>query len=77
MRDALDEQIDYFEAHLDVIRKKYGSVWAVVAGKKVVRTFAEFPAAADFASQALGGQQVLIRHTNEGVLTAPFVLVEG
>lgn len=75
MRDALDDQIDFFEAHLPGIRSKYGSVWAIVADQEVVETFAEFPDAARYANDHFGKREVLIRHTDEQRSEmAPFVL---
>lgn len=77
MRDALDEQIEAYEALLPQIKKKYGSVWAVVAGRKLVQTFTDFAGAAGYVKDHLAGEQALIRHTDEGTLTAPFVHIEG
>jgi hypothetical protein len=77
MRDALDDQIDAYEALLPQIKKEHGSGWVVVAGKRPVRVFRDFAAAAGFARDNLSDQQVLIRHTDEAALTAPFVHIEG
>ena len=77
MRDALDDQIEAYEALLPTIKKTYGSVWALVAGRKLIETFAEFPAAARYAIEHHGGEQVLIRHTDEQAETAPYVHIEG
>lgn len=73
MRDALDEQIDFYETHLSDIKKRYGAAWVVVAHREVVRTFPHFETAAQYAQENLGGERVLIRHTEEAELTAPFV----
>ncbi|WP_374575182.1 hypothetical protein [Phenylobacterium sp.] len=73
MRDALDEQIEAFEALLPQIKQEYGSVWVLVAHGRLIQTFPDFPAAAEYARAELSGDQVLIRHTDEGELTAPFV----
>lgn len=77
MRDALDEQIEFYEAHLPDIKKRYGSAWVVVAHRAVVQSFPKFEAAAQYAQEHLGGEQVLIRHTDEAAATAPFVHIEG
>ena len=76
MRDALDEQIEAYEALLPKIKKEHGSVWALVADQQLIGTFPEFSAAARYAREHYGQKQVLIRHTDERKLeTAPFVHV--
>ncbi len=72
--DALDEQIAAYEGLLPSIKREYGSVWALVAHRELVSTFREFAAASRYAREHLGGEQVLIRHTDEQPAeTAPFV----
>jgi hypothetical protein len=73
MRDALDDQIEFYEARLPDIKEKYGAAWVLVAHLEVVQAFPKFEAAAQYAQEHLGGEQVLIRHTEEAALTAPFV----
>ena len=75
MRDALDVQIDAYTALLPDIRRSYGSVWALVAGERLVRTFPEFASAAEYALRCHGGEQVLIRHTDERLETAPLIML--
>ncbi len=74
MRDALDEQIDAYEALLPLIKREHGSGWVLVAGRNLIRVFESFPEAARYARDHFGPQQVLIRHTDErSVESAPFV----
>jgi hypothetical protein len=76
--DALDEQIEAFEALLPAIKKDHGPVWVLIADRRLIKTFAAFPAAARYARQHFGKQPVLIRHTDERALeTAPFVHVNA
>lgn len=77
MRDALDEQIETYEALLPQIKKKYGPVWALIAHRELIDTFSDFPSAATYAQEHCAGEQVLIRHTDERTETAPFVHIEG
>ena len=74
MPDALDEQIEAYEALLPEIREKHGSVWALVANRKLVATFTAFSEAAKYAHQHFGKTPVLIRHTDSRKMeTAPFI----
>ena len=74
MRDALDEQIEAFEALLPDIRRQRGQVWVLVANSRLVETFDTFADAARHARTHFDAQQVLIRHTDERKLeTAPFL----
>ncbi len=76
MRDALDEQIEAYEALLPEIKRKHGSVWALVADRKLVKTFQAFPDAARYARDNFGKRPVLIRHTDSRKLeSAPFIHV--
>lgn len=76
MRDDLDEQIEAYEKLLPRIKKEHGSVWALVAGRKLIKTFPAFPAAARFAREHYGKREVLIRHTDERKYeSAPFIHV--
>jgi hypothetical protein len=76
MRDALDEQIEAYEALRPTIKRDFGSVWVLVADRQLVRTFPAFSAAARYAREHYSKQQVLIRHTDEKKLeTAPFIHV--
>lgn len=78
MRDALDEQIESFEALLPNIKKKHGSVWALIADQKLVATFKAFRDAAQYARDHFGKQAVLIRHTDSRKMeTAPFIHVHS
>lgn len=77
MRDALDEQIEAYEALLPQIRRTHGSVWALVAHQELIETFSDFPSAARYAQEHCASEQVLIRHTDETTETAPFVHIEG
>lgn len=77
MRDALDEQIEAFEALRPDIVRRHGAVWALVSNRALVSTFAEFSEAARYASERLATQQVLIRHTDQHTETAPFIHIEG
>lgn len=78
MRDALDDQIEAYEALLPRIKMEHGSVWAVVADRQLVKTFLAFPDAARFAREKFGKAPVLIRHTDERkVETAPFLHVNS
>jgi hypothetical protein len=76
MPDALDEQIKAYEALLPAIKREHGSVWVLVADRRLIKTFAAFPAAAGYARTHFAAHQVLIRHTDERKLeSAPFVQV--
>jgi hypothetical protein len=76
MRDALDEEIEAFEALLPAIRKERGPTWALVVDRRLIQTFDTFSAAATFARSHYGKRQVLIRHTDERKLeSAPFVQI--
>jgi hypothetical protein len=78
MPDVLDESIAAFDELLPQLKREKGSVWAVVAARKLVATFTTFPDAARYAHDRYGGQQVLIRHTEGGRLeTAPFIHVRA
>jgi hypothetical protein len=72
--DALDEQIIAYENMLPQIKRDYGSVWALVAHQELISTFRDFAAASQYAREHLGGEQVLIRHTEaQAIETVPFV----
>jgi hypothetical protein len=76
MADALDEQIEAFEALLPEIKRLHGSTWVLIADRRLVSTFSSFPAAARFAHATYGRNEVLIRHTDERKAeSAPFVQV--
>ena len=76
MRDALDDQIEAYEELLPVIKRDHGSVWVLIADRQLIKTFPAFAAAARFARERYGKQQVLIRHTDERKTEdAPFVQV--
>jgi hypothetical protein len=76
MTDALDEQIEAYEALLPTIKQAHGSVWVLFADRQLIKTFPAFPAAARYAREHFGRRQVLIRHTEERkVESAPFVQV--
>ena len=76
MADALDEQIEAFQALLPEIKARHGSTWVLIADRQLVGAFPSFPAAARFASETYGRQEVLIRHTDERLAeSAPFVQV--
>jgi hypothetical protein len=78
MQDVLDDLIAVFEELLPQLRKKNGSVWAVVADRNSVATFKSFPEAARYAHEHFGARQVLIRHTEGGkVESAPFIHVRA
>lgn len=78
MKDALDDLIALFDELRPQLRKEKGSVWAVVADRKSVKTFKSFPEAAQYAHDRYGTRQVLIRHTDGGqVETAPFIHVRA
>lgn len=76
MPDALDAQIETFEALLPSIRRKHGHVWALIAHKTLISTFPNFSDAAQYAREKLSQEQVLIRHTDEQAESAPFVHIE-
>ena len=76
MPDALDDQIEAYEALLPLIKNRYGSVWVLVAEKQLIETFPSFSAAARYARERYANEQVLIRHTDERrIESAPFVQV--
>lgn len=77
MRDALDDQIDAYHALLPQLRERYGSVWALVAGRMLVSTFPDFSSAARYADAHLPAEQVLIRHTDEKPEFVPFVHIDA
>jgi len=76
MPEALADQISAYRELLPQIREKYGLVWALITDRRLVRTFAEFSSAAEYASKHFPGRQVLIRHTSEVRETAPFIFVD-
>ncbi len=73
MDDRLDREINAYQALLPSIRKSHGSVWALVVHEKLVETFKDFSVAARYAIDHYSGEQVLIRHTDERLESAPFV----
>lgn len=74
MRDALDEQIEAFEALRPEIRARLGPVWVLMADGDVIGTFNAFVDAARHARAKCALQSILIRHTDEReVETAPFL----
>jgi hypothetical protein len=76
MPDALDQQIQAYEALLPSIKKDHGSVWVLVADSKLIKTFTELAEAVKYANKRYGKKQVLIRHTDERrTESAPFVQV--
>jgi hypothetical protein len=77
MHDALDKLIDAFENLLPRIVGEHGHGWVVFAGPELVNRFADFPEAAKFAQDHYDKCPVLIRHTDEAALTAPFVHIRG
>ena len=78
MRDDLDEQIEAYETLLPTIRREHGSVWVLVADKKLIKTFPVFSDAARYAREHFGKQQALIRHTDERKIeSAPFIHVHA
>ena len=76
MPDALDVQIAAYQNLLPDIRRTYGSVWALVAQEKLIKTFADFATAAEYALSRFAEEQVLIRHTDERIETAPFMMLD-
>ena len=78
MCDALDEQIEVFEALLPEIKRRHGSVWALVADRRLVKTFRVFPDAARYARDHYGTAPVLIRHTDSRKFeNAPFIHIHA
>jgi hypothetical protein len=74
MPDDLDEQIEAYEALLPQIKKEHGSVWALIAERRLVKTFAAFGDAARYAHENFGKRPVLIRHTDSRkVETVPYL----
>ena len=67
--------VAYFEM-LPKLKKKHGSVWAVIAGEKLQGTFQDFKTAARFSVDKLAGRQCLIRHTAEKRVEIPFMAIE-
>jgi len=76
MPDALAEQIEAYEELLSDIQKKHGAVWVLIAHRTLIKTFKEFADAAKYAIKHHGKEQVLIRHTDEQALMAPYVHIE-
>ena len=74
---GLDREIEAYRALLPDIRKHHGSVWALVVGQRLISTFGEFSQAARYVVEHHRGQQVLIRHTDETIESAPFVEING
>ena len=78
MPDVLDEQIEAYEALLPQIKRDHGSVWAIIADRRLVATFEGFSAAAAYAHDHFGKRPVLIRHTDSRKIeTAPFIHVRA
>ena len=76
MPDVLDEQIEAYETLLPEIKRDHGSVWALIADRRLVATFQGFSEAAKYAHDHFGKRPVLIRHTDSRkVETAPFIHV--
>lgn len=69
----LDREISAYERMRDDIKRAHGSVWALVCREQLVNTFSDFSQAARYAMANCDGEQVLIRHTDERVESAPFV----
>ena len=72
----LDKQIEAFSARLGQIRADHGSGWIVFFDHKVLGAFPTFAEAADFAFEAYGDIDYLIRHTYPEPAFAPFLLVK-
>lgn len=78
MRDALDDEIEAYEALHSTIKSQHGSVWALIADRKLVKTFVQFRDAAAYARATFGEKPVLIRHTDSRKQeTAPFIHVHS
>ena len=77
MATTLSQQIEAYHELLPTIRSKHGSVWALVINRQLVSTFNEFSDAARYVVSNNIQEQVLIRHTDELVETAPFVQING
>lgn len=73
--ESLDREIQAYEGLRASIRSAHGSVWALVVHEKLVKTFGQFSDAARYANAHHPGEQVLIRHTDERIETAPFVQI--
>ena len=69
----LDRDIQAYGRMRDDIKRKHGSVWAIVKEEQLVDTFQQFSQAARYAVTNLSGQSVLIKHTDERLESAPFV----
>ena len=77
MATTLLQEIDAYKALLPEIRNRYGSVWALVVNRELVSTFREFSDAARYVIAHHNQEQVLIRHTDEQLETAPFVQINS
>lgn len=76
MPDALAEQIEAFRNLLPQILREHGSVWAVIADRRLVSTFKDFADAAKYANDRYPNQQVLIRHTAKREEFVPFIVID-
>jgi hypothetical protein len=74
---SLDREIAVYHTLLPAIKKEHGSVWALIVGDKLISTFNEFSQAARYVIAHHRDQQVLIRHTDERLETAPFVQINS
>jgi hypothetical protein len=77
MSGALDEQLKAYKALLPEIKRKHGSVWALIANKHLVEVFQDFSSAAKYADDNFGNQRVLIKFTDETPEMAPFIQIGG
>ena len=74
---ALEQEIAAFDAMLPVLRREYGSIWAVLADGDFKAGFTDFGQAAEYAVAHLPDKTFLIRHTEQHVPHIPFVAIEA
>ena len=72
---TLEREIRAYQAMLPDIVREHGSVWAVVAHERLVKTFRDFSDAARFVDANYRNTDVLIRHTHAVQDSAPFLAV--
>jgi hypothetical protein len=75
MASQLDQDIEAFEAMLPSLRKRFGSVWAVLVDRDFKGSFSEFQSAATYAVDNFADRPFLIRHTDQHAPHIPFIAI--
>jgi TnpA family transposase len=72
---SLEREIVAYEGIASQLREQHGSGWVLMVHEQFVKMFTDFSEAARYADSHHRGEQVLIRHTEGVVDSAPFLAV--